>query len=291
MIGDRSEPDSPIRLVHRRTEGAPAIAVNRLTKRFGALPGAAAVLAEVDLSIETGSFVAIVGPSGCGKSTLLRLISGLIQPNEGSVRLFGHEPAAFRRREHIGFVFQDATLLPWRSVLGNVTLPLEILHLGDARERRARAVSELDRVRLSQFLDAYPSQLSGGMRQRVSIARALAYDPPILLMDEPFGALDEITRTELNGELLRVWSETGKTTVFVTHALSEALFLADEVVVMGIRPGHIRGTHRVDLPRPRLPGVRRSVAFLDQLGRLEALMAAATDAGHRVPAMGETGRP
>src|SRR5258708_4850573 len=186
MIGDGTAPESPIPLIHRPAPGAPAISLERVGQRFCAQPTSPAVLSGVDLSIETGSFVAIVGPSGCGKSTLLRLISGLIQPTEGSVRLFGHEPASFRRDEHIGFVFQDATLLPWRSVLGNVTLPLEILHLGDARERRARAVAELDRVRLSQFLDAYPGQLSGGMRQRVSIARALAYDPPILLMHDPF---------------------------------------------------------------------------------------------------------
>jgi NitT/TauT family transport system ATP-binding protein len=259
------------------SQGAVAIAAQGVSKRFGAREGDAVTLADINIQIGVGRFVAIVGPSGCGKSTLLRLVSGLLPPSTGSISLHGREPAAFRRSERIGFVFQDATLLPWRSALANVMFPLEILGIGSTSERRERALIELERVGLSPFVDSYPSQLSGGMRQRVSIARALAYDPAILLMDEPFGALDEITRTELNNELLRVWAQAGKTTVFVTHALSEALFLADEVVVMGIRPGRVIGVQAVDLPRPRPVGIRRSQAFLDQLDILERIMASAHD--------------
>jgi NitT/TauT family transport system ATP-binding protein len=248
------------------------IEIADLSMRFGdaARPK---TLDGVDLSVEEGEFVSIVGASGCGKSTLLRLVSGLLPPTEGSVSLGGLPPREFRRKNHIGFVFQDATLLAWRTALGNVMLPLEILHIGDAAARRRRALAELERVRLSHAAASYPGQLSGGMRQRVSIARALAYDPAILLMDEPFGALDEITRGELNDELLRLWAGTGKTTLFVTHSLSEALYLSDRVVVMAPNPGRITLVHRVDLPRPRTPQLRRQAAFLDQLEQLETALA------------------
>jgi NitT/TauT family transport system ATP-binding protein len=248
------------------------IEIAEVSMRFGDA-GRPKTLDGIDLSVEEGEFVSIVGASGCGKSTLLRLVSGLLPPTTGAISLGGLPPQEFRRKNHIGFVFQDATLLAWRTALGNVMLPLEILHAGDAAARRRRALAELERVRLSHAAQSYPGQLSGGMRQRVSIARALAYDPAILLMDEPFGALDEITRGELNDELLRLWAGTGKTTLFVTHSLSEALYLSDRVVVMSPNPGRITLVHRVDLPRPRTPQLRRQAAFLDQLELLEAALA------------------
>jgi len=248
------------------------IDIAEVSMRFGG-PDRPNTLDGVELSVEEGEFVSIVGASGCGKSTLLRLVAGLLPPTAGAVSLGGLPPQEFRRKNHIGFVFQDATLLAWRTALGNVMLPLEILHVGDAAARRQRALAELERVRLSAAAQSYPGQLSGGMRQRVSIARALAYDPAILLMDEPFGALDEITRGELNDELLRLWAGTGRTTLFVTHSLSEALYLSDRVVVMAPNPGRITLVHRVELPRPRTPALRRQAAFLDQLELLEAALA------------------
>ena len=249
---------------------APAVAIESVGKSFDTPGGAVVALAPCDLAIEAGRFVAIVGPSGCGKSTLLRLVAGLQQPSTGTVRLFGVEPDLFRRTDRIGFVFQDATLLAWRTALGNVVFPLSIMRRGTTASREADARKFLGLVGLGDRMGAYPSQLSGGQRQRVSIARALASAPRLLLMDEPFGALDEFTRHELNEELARICAETAQTTLFVTHSLAEALFLADEIVVMAANPGRIIARLPVRLPRPRTHALRSDRAFLAQLGELEA---------------------
>lgn len=203
----------------------------------------------MSLAVAEGEFLAIVGPSGCGKSTLLRLLAGLERPISGQVRLRGR-PLTAPRRE-IGFVFQRATLMPWRTVLDNIALPLEVNQAGDAGQARARAREWATLVGLEGFTDAYPAQLSGGMQQRVALARALIHEPSLLLLDEPFGSLDALTRERMNSELLNIWDRRRVTVVMVTHSISEALFLADRVLVMAPRPGHVRAEFAVPLPRPR----------------------------------------
>jgi NitT/TauT family transport system ATP-binding protein len=205
-------------------------------------------LKDVDCAIVEGSFVTIVGPSGCGKSTLLRILAGLLDYEVGSVQLDG-QPIHGTRRD-IGMVFQGSILLPWRSILENVMLPAEVLGL-DMKKSRERAMQLLHMVRLDGFEHKLPRQLSGGMQQRASIARALLHDPAILLMDEPFGALDAMTREQMNLELQRIWRESGKTVILVTHSISEAVFLGDQVLVMTPRPGRLAQVLPVALPRPR----------------------------------------
>jgi NitT/TauT family transport system ATP-binding protein len=209
---------------------------------------AMSALEGLSLAVAEGEFLAIVGPSGCGKSTLLRLLSGLERPLAGQVLLRG-QPLTRPRRE-IGFVFQKANLMPWRTVLRNISLPLEVNHtpLAEALER-ARALVAL--VELNGFADAYPNQLSGGMQQRVALARALIHEPSVLLLDEPFGSLDALTRERMNWELLRLWDLRRTTVVMVTHSINEALFLADRVLVMSPRPGRVRAEFAVPFPRPR----------------------------------------
>jgi len=215
----------------------------------------------VSMSMEQGQFVSLIGPSGCGKSTLLRIVAGILNPTSGSVVVEGGTPLAAQRDHRFGFVFQDSVLLPWRSVLENVELLTELVGL-DAHERRSRAVELLDLVGLSGCEDFRPDQLSGGMRQRVSIARALALEPAILLMDEPFSALDEFQREILNSELLRIWVERHCSVLFVTHHIEEAVFLSDTVVVMSRAPGRILERVEVGLPRPRTDEMRVSAEFL-----------------------------
>jgi NitT/TauT family transport system ATP-binding protein len=205
-------------------------------------------LAGISLEIHAGEFVTIVGQSGCGKTTLLKILAGLIPRSAGIVMLRG-QPVDGPSRD-IGIVFQDPVLLPWRTVLNNVLLPAQVLGL-EARAARKRAVALLGLVGLEGFEDKYPHELSGGMRQRVAIARALVHDPSLLLMDEPFGALDAMTREFMNLELLRIWRESGKTIVFITHSIPEAVFLADRVLVMSARPGRVQQIVTVDLRRPR----------------------------------------
>jgi NitT/TauT family transport system ATP-binding protein len=227
----------------------PILEANNLRKTF-LDPRRAALLALDGLSFaaEEGEFLAIVGPSGCGKSTLLRLLAGLEHPISGEVCFHG-QPLTAPRRE-IGFVFQRATLMPWRTVLDNIALPLEVN--GVARdERAARAGTWVSLMGLDGFEGAYPAQLSGGMQQRVALARALIHEPSMLLLDEPFGSLDALTRERMNGELLRIWDRHRITVVMVTHSITEALFLADRVLVMTPRPGHVRAEFTVPLPRPR----------------------------------------
>ncbi len=209
-----------------------------------------AALSGIDLEIRRGEFVSLIGPSGCGKSTLLRIIGDLTQPTAGEVMVNGKPAAAARRGREYGIVFQAPVLFDWRRVEDNVRLPLELLGMGRA-EREARAREMLGLVELTEFARHYPYQLSGGMQQRVAIARALALEPALLLMDEPFGALDEMTRERMNSEVLRIWEKTRTTVVFVTHSIPEAVFLSSRVVVMSHRPGRIARTVEIDLPRPR----------------------------------------
>jgi NitT/TauT family transport system ATP-binding protein len=218
-------------------------------------------LSNIDLSIGAGEFVSFIGPSGCGKTTLMRVIADLERPSEGSITVNGVTPEEARLKRAYGYVFQAPALYPWRTVIRNVTLPLEIMGL-DRREREARAVKYLDMVGLNGFERKFPWQLSGGMQQRVSIARALSFEPQLLLMDEPFGALDEITRDHLNEQLIGLWEQTRKTVVFVTHSISEAVFLSTRIVVMSPRPGRIIDLIDCDLPPKRTLDIRETPEFL-----------------------------
>lgn len=221
-------------------------------------------LIDIDLSILDGEFVSLIGPSGCGKSTLLRLIGNLLEPSTGSVEVYGKPAQDARLDRDYGMVFQQATLYDWRSVSANVQLPLEIMGV-DKDQRATRAAEMLDLVQLSEFGDHYPWELSGGMQQRVAIARALSFKPKLLLMDEPFGALDEMTRERMQSEVLDVWAKTGTTVVFVTHSIPEAVFLSSRVVVMSPRPGRIAGIIDVELPQPRTIDTREDPRFYTKL--------------------------
>jgi len=236
-----------------------AVTVTGVSKQF---KGGTTALQGIDLEIEQGEFVSLIGPSGCGKSTLLRVIGDLIEPSAGTVTVNGKAARQARRDHDYGIVFQDAVLYDWRTVAKNIALPLELA--GWDRERRKERVDEmLDLVELRGFDEHYPWQLSGGMQQRVSIARALSFDPALLLMDEPFGALDEMTRERLNGELLRIWQASASTIVFVTHSIAEAVFLSTRVVVMSPRPGRISRMIPIDLPQPRTSATREEPRFFE----------------------------
>ena len=243
-----------------------AVELDGVAMRFSTPTGSVQALDDVSLVVRPREFVSLLGPSGCGKSTLLRLVSDVLTPTGGSIRVGGRTPAQARKQRTFGFVFQDATLLAWRSALQNVLLPLEIS--GDSRGAHERAARLLELVGLQGFEHAYPWQLSGGMRQRVSIARALITEPHILLMDEPFGALDEITRERLNTELLRIWQATATTILFVTHSSPEAVFLSDRVVVLTARPGRVKLSLPIELPRPRDPAIKDTVEFARYTGAL-----------------------
>ena len=240
--------------------GAP-ISVVGVTKRFGLGADGVTALDDVSLEIPSGGFVALVGPSGCGKSTLLRLIAGLEQPTEGALTIDGGPAERARKVGALGVAFQDSALLPWRSVTDNIRLPLQIVapRPGVDVDREIETLIEL--VGLKGFEKARPGQLSGGMRQRVSIARALVAHPRVLLLDEPFGALDQMTRYRLNVELQRIWTERATTTVLVTHSVEEAVFLADTLVVMTPRPGKIRAVMDVPIARPRNEETMRTDQF------------------------------
>jgi NitT/TauT family transport system ATP-binding protein len=232
------------------------------------------VLDDVSIDVPRGQFTSIIGPSGCGKSTLLRIVGGLLEPSAGSVRIDGDGPRDAQRRHDIGIVFQEPALLPWRTVAANVRLPLEI---DGGRRPDTDAESLLDLVGLDEFRDYYPHQLSGGMAQRVAIARALAVDPTLLLMDEPFGALDEITRTAMRYELLRIWASQAKaaarkTVLFVTHSITEAIVMSDRIIVINGRPGRVVTDAAVELPRPRTQEIERSAPFLDYADHLRGLL-------------------
>jgi NitT/TauT family transport system ATP-binding protein len=240
--------------------GGALIAIEGARKLFRSRSGESLeAIAEVSLAIASQEFICVVGPSGCGKSTLLRLIAGLETLSSGAIRIGGDEVAGPRR--DIGLVFQTPVLLPWRTVLKNVLVPAEVLKL-ERRSALRRAHGLLELVGLQGFGERYPNELSGGMRQRVAIARSLMHDPSILLMDEPFGALDALTREAMNLELLRIWRASAKTVVLVTHSIEEALLLSDRVAVFTPRPGRIRDVVDVPLPRPRSAKTRTDPVFV-----------------------------
>jgi NitT/TauT family transport system ATP-binding protein len=237
---------------------APVVALHGVVKRFA---NGTLALDQLNLAIRNGEFVSLLGPSGCGKSTALRLIAGLAEPTGGSIS-WGCTQRNGRRRNkpEVGFVFQEPTLMPWTTVLRNVMLPLEL----EGVERRLatkRAIQALERVGLASFCDSYPRELSGGMKMRVSIARALVTDPPLLLMDEPFAALDEITRFKLNNDLLELWREVGHTVIFVTHSVFESVYLSNRIIVMTPRPGRVFTELAVDAPYPRDESFRTSAEY------------------------------
>ena len=235
------------------------IDVRKLARVFHAGRARVEALAEVSFSVEEGEFVTLVGPSGCGKSTLLQILAGLIAPTAGEAFIAGERVAA-PMPDKIGMVFQDPTLLPWKTALANVEFPLDLRGV-DRAARRQRSAALIELVGLRQFADHYPHELSGGMRQRVAIARGLAQDPRLILMDEPFAALDEQTRTRMGHDLLDIWQKTRKTVFFITHSLTEAIYLSDRVLVMSARPGRILDTIAIDFPRPRDLDLIGSEAF------------------------------
>lgn len=243
---------------------SPLVVAAGLDKHF---PAGVQALRDLNLEISRGQFVSIVGPSGCGKSTFLRLVAGLDAPTSGQLRVSDHDPLG------LAFVFQDATLLPWRSVERNVTLPLELRRQADD----AHVAQTLELVGLTDFAAAYPAQLSGGMRMRVSIARALVTRPQILLLDEPFGALDEITRQRLNEELSRLWQEDRWTGLFVTHNVSEAVFLSQRVLVLSARPGRLLADIPIPFPYPRSPYLRSAPEFIRLANGISRQLARADD--------------
>ena len=238
-----------------------AIFAQNLSLSFQTSDGPVHALSDIDLTVERGEFVSFIGPSGCGKTTFLRVIADLEQPTSGTITVNGMTPEDARKQRAYGYVFQAAALLPWRTVEKNIALPLEIIGLPP--EARAERIARLlDLVDLGGFGGKYPWQLSGGMQQRTSIARALAFDADLLLMDEPFGALDEIVRDHLNEQLLKLWTRTGKTICFVTHSIPEAVYLSTRIVVMSPRPGRIADVIVSPLPRERPQDIRDTPEFL-----------------------------
>ena len=268
-------PKASLKIVSDKTKiaDAPAIEIRGLSLVFATADTPVIALSNIDLSIRRGEFVSFIGPSGCGKTTLMRVIADLEQQTEGEITVNGVSPREARLARAYGYVFQAPALYAWRSVLANVTLPLEIMKLARA-ERQARAARYIEMVGLTGFERKFPWQLSGGMQQRVSIARALSFEPQLLLMDEPFGALDEITRDHLNEHLIRLWEQTRKTVVFVTHSIAEAVFLSSRIVVMSPRPGRIIDVIDNSLPGKRTLDIRDTSEFLAVAHRVrEALYA------------------
>src|SRR5262245_4849769 len=240
---------------------ASVIEARELSLTFETADGPVYALSNVDLTVEDGDFVSFIGPSGCGKTTLLRVIADLEQASEGTITVNGMTPDEARKKRAYGYVFQAPALYPWRTIERNVALPLEIMGYS-RRERAERIARNLDLVNLQGFEKKFPWQLSGGMQQRVSIARALAFDPKLLLMDEPFGALDEIVRDKLNQQLLELWARTKKTVVFVTHSIPEAVFLSNKIVVMSPRPGRIIDVIETNFAHDRTLDIRETREFL-----------------------------
>ncbi len=249
--------------------GQPVVRIERVTKTFAR--GNVTALENIELELHPGEFVSLIGPSGCGKSTLLRVVGDLTPPTSGAVTINGKPARQAREDGDYGIVFQDSVLFDWRTVAKNIALPLEMLGW-DREKRKARIEEMLDLVELRNFADHHPWQLSGGMQQRVSIARALSFEPALLLMDEPFGALDEMTRERLNLELLSIWEKLGSTVVFVTHSISEAVFLSTRVVVMSPRPGRIAGMVPIDLPFPRTVETREDPRFFELVTQVRELL-------------------
>jgi len=254
---------------------SPVVSIKGLSKSFG--KGGVTALLDIDLEVARGEFVSLIGPSGCGKSTLLRIVGDIVEPTEGEIIVNGKPARKARLDRDYGIVFQAPVLYDWRTVAKNIALPLEML--GWDRARRGERVREmLELVELTEFERHHPWELSGGMQQRVSIARALSFSPALLLMDEPFGALDEMTRERLNMELLHIWAGTGSTVIFVTHSISEAVFLSTRVVVMSPRPGRIAAVVPVDLPQPRTAATREEPRFFELVTEVrESLHATGAD--------------
>ncbi len=246
---------------------SPVIETSELSLTFETGDGPVHALSDISLTINKGEFVSLIGPSGCGKTTLMRVIADLEQPTEGSISVNGMSPHEARLKRAYGYVFQAPALYPWRTIGKNIALPLEIM--GYSKEERAERVRKgLELVNLTGFEKKFPWQLSGGMQQRASIARALSFDPDLLLMDEPFGALDEIVRDKLNEQLLRLWEKTQKTVVFVTHSIPEAVFLSTKIVVMSPRPGKIHDVIECHFPTDRTLDIRETPEFLDVANRV-----------------------
>ena len=267
------------------TVDSSVVSLRNVTKSFGR--GGVTALQSIDLDVQPREFVSLIGPSGCGKSTLLRIVGDLVEPTSGEVVVNGKSARQARLDRDYGIVFQDAVLYDWRTVAKNIAMPLELL--GWNRAARAARVREMiGLVELEGFAEHHPWQLSGGMQQRVSIARALSFNPALLLMDEPFGALDEMTRERLNGELLRIWDASGCTVVFVTHSISEAVFLSRRVVVMSRRPGRIAAIVDIDLPQPRNADTREEPRFFELVTEVrDRLREGGLDEDRTAPGEGE----
>jgi NitT/TauT family transport system ATP-binding protein len=252
---------------------APVVEARGLNLVYRTADAPVHALCDVDLTIRRGDFVSLIGPSGCGKTTLMRVVADLERPTGGAILVNGGTPEQARRDRAYGYVFQAPALYPWRTIERNVALPLEIMGMPRG-ERRARARRYLDLVGLGGFERKFPWQLSGGMQQRASIARAMGFEPELLLMDEPFGALDEITRDKLNLHLLRLWEKTGLTVIFVTHSIPEAVFLSSKIVVMSPRPGRIVEVIESDLPKDRDLDARETPEFLEIARRVRVALRA-----------------
>ena len=245
---------------------AAAVELRGLSHRYASAAGSVLALDDVDLEVAAGEFVSLVGPSGCGKTTLLRTVAGLLEPSEGVLRVLGSSPAKARAGHGVGLVTQEPGLLPWRTVAANVALSLEVT------QAHADVGALLNRVGIAGFARYHPQELSGGMRQRVALARALAHSPRLLLMDEPFGALDELSREQMRLELLRIWERDRVSVLFVTHSIREAVLLSDRVVVMAASPGHVVARIPVPLPRPRSDALEETAQFRECVSRVRAAL-------------------
>ena len=250
----------------------PHISIRGLSHEYGTNDARVTALTNIVLDINEGEFVSIIGPSGCGKTTLLRIVGGLLTPTLGTVRIDEASPDEARRQRLFGAVFQDSALLPWRTAAQNVSLSIELRGVADGNDKGRDIDELLETVKLDGFQNSYPYQLSGGMKQRVALARALAARPRILLMDEPFGSLDEITRTDMGYELLRIWERRPTTVLFVTHSIAEAVMLSDRVVVLSPRPGEIVDVVDINLPRPRMDSMEESQDFGDYMAFVRGLL-------------------